>query len=91
MGYNAWGLRAPATPTLRLAVAPSQVVELAGMSWPVLCNHCHAVYDAGRVNVIARYLDCSVWRAPCCGLTVDDRRDKSRRDITELRRDGTER
>ncbi|HEY9415195.1 MAG TPA: hypothetical protein VIQ30_10580 [Pseudonocardia sp.] len=31
------------------------------------------VYDLGTVQVTARYADCSVWKAPCCGSVVDDR------------------
>lgn len=48
--------------------------QIAGMVKPVRCNRCNrGVYDIGKVTVTARYADCSVWRAPCCGATVDDR------------------
>lgn len=47
--------------------------QAAGMTSPVRCGHCGGVYDLGTVTVTARYADCSVWRSPCCGRTVDDR------------------
>jgi hypothetical protein len=41
---------------------------------PVRCNRCHnGIYDLGKVEVTARYTDCSVWRTPCCNQVVDDR------------------
>ena len=40
---------------------------------PVRCAYCGQIYDLGKVTVTARYVDCSVWKAPCCGITVDDR------------------
>jgi hypothetical protein len=40
---------------------------------PVECRWCHRIHDSGRVEVIARYTDCSVWRCPHCGNQVDDR------------------
>lgn len=55
---------------------------------PVRCTHCGGVYDLGKVEVTARYADCSCWRAPCCGTPVDDRGDtgwKSRKDYVKLR------
>jgi len=39
----------------------------------VRCYHCGGTYDLGKVEVTGRYTDCSVWKAPCCGRTVDDR------------------
>jgi hypothetical protein len=42
---------------------------------PVRCAYCSGVYDLSTVKVTARYVDCSVWKAPCCGRTVDDRGD----------------
>jgi hypothetical protein len=61
--------------------------QIAAMFYPVRCTHCRKIYDAGKVEVTARYLDCSVWTSPCCGLTVDDRGQgwKSRPDIEEIR------
>ena len=44
-----------------------------GMTSPVECAYCHQVYDLGTVTVTARYMDCSVWKSPCCDRTVDDR------------------
>lgn len=47
---------------------------IASMTQPVRCNRCsRGVYDLGKVEVTARYTDCSVWKAPCCGAVVDDR------------------
>jgi hypothetical protein len=40
---------------------------------PVRCAHCGRVYDLGRVETIARYADCTLYKTPCCGRTVDDR------------------
>jgi hypothetical protein len=58
-----------------------------GMMSPVRCTHCGGVYDLGMVEVTARYADCSVWKTPCCGATVDDRGEtgwKSRSDYTRI-------
>lgn len=49
------------------------IPDTTGMHQPVECAHCHRVYDLGTVEVTARYTDCSMWKAPCCGRTVDDR------------------
>ena len=46
--------------------------QIAGMFKPVRCT-CGRIYDLGKVEVTARYADCSVWKAPCCGRTADDR------------------
>lgn len=44
------------------------------MHSPVQCVHCAAIYCLGRVHVTDRYMDCTVWTAPCCGHPgVDDR------------------
>lgn len=57
------------------------------MSQPVRCRRCHAgVYDLGTVEVIARYADCSVWKAPCCGATVDDRGETGWKSIQDYER-----
>jgi hypothetical protein len=53
----------------------------------VRCLHCGGTYDLGKVTVVARYTDCSVWRTPCCDLTVDDRGEtgwKSKRDYERI-------
>lgn len=63
--------------------------DVAGMTLPVRCTHCAGVYDLGTVTVTARYTDCSMWKSPCCGRTVDDRGDtgwKSRKDYEYLSR-----
>ena len=43
------------------------------MSFPVRCTRCSHVYDLGKVEVVQRYADCSVWKCPGCRITVDDR------------------
>lgn len=50
-----------------------EVTDTTGMTSPVRCTHCGGVYDLGRVEVTARYTDCSMWKAPCCKALVDDR------------------
>lgn len=74
------------SPRMRMA----EMERIRAMSWPVRCTHCNRVYDGGKVTVIQRYADCSVWVSPCCRIQVDDRGTgpfgKSRRDITELDR-----
>jgi len=48
--------------------------RIADMMFPVRCLRCHTgIYDTAKVTVTARYSDCSVWKTPCCGQTVDDR------------------
>lgn len=50
-----------------------QRADVSGMSFPARCTRCARVYDMGKVTVVARYTDCSVWKCPGCGITVDDR------------------
>lgn len=50
----------------------------------VRCTHCQATYDLGGVEVIHRYADCTMFKAPCCGRTVDDRRWKGLPDIERV-------
>jgi hypothetical protein len=67
--------------------------DVCGMSFPVRCTHCRGVYDMGRVEVTARYTDCSMWKAPCCNRLVDDRGDtgwKSTKDYVRLDSNGRE-
>jgi len=62
-------------------------VDTSGMRSPVRCTHCGGIYDLAAVTVTARYTDCSMWRSPCCDLTVDDRGEtgwKSRGDYVRL-------
>jgi hypothetical protein len=47
--------------------------QVGEMRSPVRCTKCSKVYVLGEVKVIARYADCSVWKCPGCGCTVDDR------------------
>lgn len=57
---------------------------------PVRCT-CGQVYDLAAVHVTARYSDCSMWNAPCCGRPADDRGEtgwKSTKDYYPLRRGG---
>jgi hypothetical protein len=48
--------------------------EAEGMTSPVRCRHCRHVYDLGKVEVTARYADCSMWRCPGCKILADDRK-----------------
>ncbi len=50
----------------------AELDQIAIMFSPVRCT-CGRIYDLGKVEVTARYADCSVWKAPCCGRTADDR------------------
>jgi hypothetical protein len=80
--YNAYGIR------IRRQVEDERTAD---MSFPVRCTWCSGVYDVGKVEVTARYADCSVWKAPCCGTNVDDRGDtgwKSRKDYERIPKGG---
>lgn len=60
---------------------------IADMMFPVRCTWCSGVYDLAKVEVTAHYVDCSMWKAPCCGRGVDDRGEtgwKSRKDYERL-------
>jgi hypothetical protein len=72
---------------------PYGLPDVAGMMFPVRCAYCGGVYDMGKVEVTARYTDCSMWKAPCCGTTVDDRGEtgwKAKQDYYRLDKDGRE-
>ena len=56
------------------------------MSQPVRCCRCGGIYDLGKVVVTARYADCSMWSAPCCGATVDDRGETGWKTIQDYER-----
>jgi hypothetical protein len=63
--------------------------QIDAMHFPVRCAYCSKVYDLGTVEVTARYADCSMWKSPCCGLTVDDRGEtgwKSKKDYYPIKR-----
>lgn len=48
--------------------------EAEGMLYPVLHSTCNKVHDAGgKVEVVARYADCTIWKCPSCGGQCDDR------------------
>jgi len=70
------------------------MAQIDGMHQPVRCLRCNqGVYDLGTVEVTARYADCSVWKAPCCGSVVDDRGEtgwKTFNDYVRLGPDGRE-
>jgi hypothetical protein len=52
------------------------------------CAHCQAFFSEMAVTeVIARYADCDVYKAPCCGRTVDNRLWKSLPDMRRVDRD----
>ena len=57
----------------RVFLAGCTEEQVFAMSNPVRCLRCGGVYDLGRVTVVARYSDCSVWRSPCCDIETDDR------------------
>jgi hypothetical protein len=46
--------------------------RIAGMAFPARCD-CGQLYDLGKVEVTARYADCSIWKTPCCDRQTDDR------------------
>lgn len=72
--------------SIRRQKAMIQQEEIAEMFKPVRCT-CGQVYDLGKVEVTARYSDCSVWKAPCCARTTDDRGEtgwKSTQDYTVI-------
>lgn len=48
--------------------------DTEGMTFPIRCRHCSRVYDLGKVTVTGWYTDCSMWKAPCCGVLADDRK-----------------
>ncbi len=60
---------------------------IAEMFSPVRCNRCRGVYDLGKVEVTARYSDCTVFKTPCCGSVADDRTWKGRPDFTQIDKD----
>lgn len=66
----------------------AELAAIAEMFYPVRCTHCRKVYDAGKVEITARYSDCSCWVSPCCKRQVDDRQPpwKSRPDIEVIER-----
>ncbi len=71
---------------------PMALPDVTGMTSPVRCA-CGEVYDLGTVEVLARYADCSIWKAPCCGRQADDRGEtgwKSTQDYYRLDRNGRE-
>jgi hypothetical protein len=71
---------------IRRAKQLAEQTLIADMFKPVRCT-CGQVYDLGQVEVTARYADCSVWKAPCCDRTADDRGEtgwKSTQDYTVI-------
>lgn len=40
---------------------------------PGECTRCHYLHDSAKVEVVARYSDCTVWKCPRCGSHIDDR------------------
>lgn len=80
MSLDVYGRRNP------FAVDPAVI---AGMFHPVRCTRCHHVHDGGKVEVIARYADCSVWKCPGCGSSIDDRPIGWGGSAEQINRDGT--
>ena len=68
--YDRWHFR-----DMMACEQEERMAATQGMTSPVRCRYCRRIYDLGKVEVTARYTDCSVWKAPCCGVTVDDRGD----------------
>lgn len=65
------------------------MTDLNEMMSPVRCAFCRGIYDLAAVIVTGRYVDCSVWRTPCCDVTADDRGEtgwESRRDYYPIDR-----
>lgn len=56
-------------------VRSARDAAVAEMSQPVECR-CGGVYDLGTVVVTGCYLDCSLWKAPCCGVLSDSRNEE---------------
>lgn len=84
--YDAYGMR-----HLRHQLDEIVAAQTADMTFPVRCTWCSGVYDVAKVTVTARYTDCSIWKAPCCGRQVDDRGDtgwKSRKDYERIPKGG---
>ena len=50
-----------------------QPVDTTGMRFPMRCLRCGHVHDAGSVEVVGRYSDCTTWRCPSCRSLIDDR------------------
>jgi hypothetical protein len=68
-------------------VRAAEADRIAAMHQPARCTWCYRIYDLGTVTITGRYADCSVWKAPCCGVTVDDRGEtgwKSRADYQRI-------
>lgn len=40
---------------------------------PGQCTRCRHVFDGANVEVVARYSDCTVFKCPGCGSSIDDR------------------
>lgn len=52
---------------------PIFVTDPARMRHPMKCKWCGTVHDTAFVTVVQRYLDCSTWHCPGCGVLIDDR------------------
>ncbi len=65
--YDAYDMR-----HLRHQLDEVMAAQTADMMFPVRCTWCSGIYDVGKVEVTARYTDCSMWKAPCCGQHVFD-------------------
>lgn len=48
-------------------------VDPSQMFAPYECMRCHLIYDGGHVEVVARYVDCSLWYCPGCRAQHDSR------------------
>jgi hypothetical protein len=52
---------------------PGALLDAIDMCQPVQCGRCGRIYDLGKVEVLHRYLDCTLFRSPCCKQQVDTR------------------
>lgn len=74
----------------RLLSGMDDVDPAAHLVSPVRCLHCNTIYDLVGAAVgdahVARYADCDVFKAPCCGRTVDTRMWKALPDMERVER-----
>jgi hypothetical protein len=56
-----------------MIVSSNVIGDIDDMTSPVRCGRCNAIYDLGKVKVIHRYADCTLFTTPCCNQNVDER------------------
>lgn len=60
--------------------------EIKDMLVPVICRHCNKAYDLAAVHSLSRFVDCDVYKTPCCGILADTREYKSYPDFRKIER-----